>query len=115
MANIDLPHDPEITQERVAAELQSAFGNLYDVYVKGKDIWVAESGWKGAAVRVEQKEGTRTRLRVIRQIPELKNRLLLFPLILLAFVGFFAAFFAITQSAKPIEDAVMIQLEKTFG
>lgn len=115
MANIDLAYDPEITQERVEAELQAEFGNLYRVYSRGKDLWVAESGWKGAAVRVEHKEGSRTRLRVYRQIPEVKNRLLLFPLVLLAFIGFFIAFFAITQSAKPIEDAVKAHLERIFA
>ena len=115
MANIDLAHDPEITQERVEAELQSAFGNLYRVYSRGKDVFVAESGWKGAAVRVQHKEGSRTRLRVNRQIPEMKNRLLLVPLILVAFIGFFIAFFAITMASKPIEDVVKLQLEKTYA
>ena len=116
MANLDIPYRPEITQESLEAELQKAFGSTYRVFTRGKDTWVStESGWKGVAVRVQQKEGERTRFRMNRHIPEIKWRLLLIPLILVFIIGLIAAVLAIQASAKPIEDAVRIHLEKTYG
>lgn len=118
MANLDIPYNPEITQERVEADLRAAFGegSSYRVFTRGKYTWVStESGWKGVAVRVQQKEGERTRFRLNRHIPEIKYRLLLLPLVLLAVLGLIAAILAIQASAKPIEDAVRLHLEQKYG
>lgn len=111
LTKVTVGHDPAITLAWLLSTMESGFGDRYEVVAKKKTVIVKESDWKGVVVQVKHRPSKQeTVINVIREVPELKNRLLVLPLMLLAILPGIAALFLMKNRGKDIENEVAAYL-----
>jgi len=113
MAKVQLPHDPDLTRDRVKRVLEAELGSKYEIRDRGeKRLVIKSSDWYGVVVGIKQKpDKGETTVGVLREIPELKNRLMLFPLFLIAVLPYVIVVLLLLQKGKPTQHDVVWALE----
>ena len=88
MPKVQLPHDPDLTRDRLKRVLEAELGSKYEIRDRGeKRLVIKSSDWYGVVVGITQKPNKgETTVAVGRLIPEFKNILMLLPLLLIALV-----------------------------
>jgi len=113
MPKVQLPHDPDLTRDRLKRVLEAELGSKYEIRDRGeKRLVIKSSDWYGVVVGITQKPNKgETTVAVGRLIPEFKNILMLLPLLLIALVPFYIVLLLLLQKGKPTEHDVVWALE----